>query len=258
MITVVLPISRTKYLDRVLGPLSGQTRRADSLIVVFEGSDSEFETVKKKVNALGFGDVICVKSLNKLPGISISDRRRNISGIHNQIAGLIRHDSSEDWVFSIEDDGILPPDALERLLRVVDSHPNVGIATGVELGRWGSPYVGAWTVDDIHEAKNITSLDSKAKSLGTIEEIDACGLYCALIRADKYVSHHFFMNNGLGPDVNLGIFVRMEGLRNYIDWGVHVTHLTTFWGRDAEIPATDTSVQVSMTRLRDNIWQINT
>jgi hypothetical protein len=44
-----------------------------------------------------------------------------------------------EYVFLIEEDGALPPDALSRLLADYKAHPYAGFIEGVELGRWGSP-----------------------------------------------------------------------------------------------------------------------
>lgn len=256
MITVILPVSRTKYLDRVLESLKNQTYKADNLVVIHDGSDAEFVVVRNKIAELDFENKLCVKSYNDGPGANIHDRRKNIANIHNQFREIISDTSLEHWLFSIEDDGILPPDALERLLKVAKSQPYVGMVTGVELGRWGSPYVGAWRVDNKNNVTKIWSIQNKSRDTDEVEDIDACGLYCALIRANRYRSHHFFTNNGLGPDVNLGLSMRREGLRNYIDWGVHVTHLTSFSGLEVEISATDNAVKIAMTHIKDNVWQI--
>lgn len=129
------------------------------------------------------------------------------------------------------------------------------MVTGVELGRWGLPYVGAWRVDNINDTNSISSAPSRTAD-GVVEEIDASGLYCALIRSDMYQKHQFYYNNGLGPDVNLGLFLRRNGFKNYIDWSIHVTHLTSFMGDDIEIPATSKSHAVTLKRTSHNSWQL--
>jgi len=93
-----------------------------------------------------------------VPTSTIPQRRERIANIHNQIRGLISDDT--DWIFSIEDDGILPENALSWLVNDVQNYPAVGLVTGVELGRWGVPYVGAWRVDDVMKARKITSMES--------------------------------------------------------------------------------------------------
>lgn len=251
MITAVLPISRTVYLKRVLDALLSQTVRPDNTIVIYDGDDIGARVANGLVSSVP--GCIFMRSNNRKVGLNISDRRRNISNNHNQFKGLI---GDCDWVFSVEDDSIIPNDALEKLLATARSRQNVGMVTGVELGRWGAPYVGAWSVDDPMNVKKIQSLPNKTKENVGVEEIDACGLYCALIRADKYKENNFHAYNGLGPDVNLGIFLRKNGFKNYIDWSIHVTHLTSLSGIEVEIPATDTSVVLSLTHIHGNVWQL--
>lgn len=251
-ITTILPISRISYLDRVLESLLNQTIKTQNLIVVFDGNQTDFLTVRNKVVELDFDNVLCVPSINNRPAFSIHERRWHIVNIHNQIRELI---VDCDWIFSIEDDGILPPDALHRLLKVVRDKEDVGMVTGVELGRWGVPYVGAWRIDDVLYPKKLSSLESRASETPFVEEIDACGLYCALIRADSYKQHFFDTKNGLGPDVNLGVFLRQQGYKNYIDWGIHVTHLTNMMGEEKEIHATDQSRVVTLTLQYGSTWK---
>jgi glycosyltransferase involved in cell wall biosynthesis len=251
-ITTILPVSRISYLDRVLDSLLAQTYKPQNLIVIFDGNERDFLTVRNKVVELDFDNVLCVASHETVPAFSIHERRWHIVRIHNQARELI---GDADWIFSIEDDGILPPNALERLVNVVKEKEDVGMVTGVELGRWGVPYVGAWRVDDVANPRKVASLESHASETPFIEELDGCGLYCALIRADKYKEHTFDTRNGLGPDVNLGLYLRQQGFKNYIDWGIHVTHLTNHGGVEKEIHATDQSRVVSLTLAYGNTWK---
>lgn len=249
IITAILPISRIQYLDRVIESLVNQTVKPNYLLVVFDGSENEYVLARNKIIELDYEGVRFVKSNSIAVAHSIPDRRRHITNIHNQIREIIQ---DSDYIFSIEDDGILPPQALEKLIKSMKD--DVGLVTGVELGRWGTRYVGAWTVDNIAEPKQVTSVENKTYD-DFVEEIDACGLYCALIKADLYKSHDFFTNNGLGPDVNLGLYIRQQGYKVLIDWSIHVTHLT-FRGHDQiEIKATDESRVISLTLLSGSTWK---
>ncbi len=250
-ITTILPVSRTKYLDKVLESLKNQTYKPNNLIVIFDGYDKDFIEVRNKVVALEYDNVLCVPSENQNTAFTIADRRNHIVNIHNQAKEYI---GECDWIFSIEDDGILPLDALEKLVKNTTKYDNVGMFTGVELGRWGMPYVGAWHVDNLEEPTVSTSLVSRVNE-DAVEELDGCGLYCALIRADMYKEHIFYTRNGLGPDVNLGLFLRQKDFKNYIDWSIHVTHLTYNNGMEIEIPATSESHSISLTLLSGNTWQ---
>lgn len=250
-ITAILPVSRTQYLDRVIESLLNQTVVPRNLVVVFDGIDSEYLSVRNRIVQLEGINTVCVVSRNDSIAHSISERRMHIVNVHNQMREII---ADCDWVFSIEDDGILPPDALEKLIKNTTKYDNVGMVTGVELGRWGIRYVGAWRVDNVFEPKNVKSLENKATE-GGVEELDGSGLYCALIRADCYKSHEFFTNNGLGPDVNMGLYVRQQGFNNYIDWSIHVTHLTSKNGQEVEIPATEKASSISLLLLSGSTWK---
>lgn len=248
MITAILPVSRVGYLDRVLESLKNQTSKIDRLIVVVD-SDEDFTEVRNKVIGQPYDRVLCVRSNNTRPAFAIAERRQHIANIHNQLRDLI----DTDWVFSVEDDGVLPPDALTKLIVDANELNNVGLVTGVELGRWGVPYVGIWFVDDVHEPKKIVSAENKSPQ-NLIEPIDGCGLYCTLIRSKLYKEHEFGTYNGLGPDVNFGLYCRQRRYTNHVDWSIGVTHLTNRHGVEMEIPATDLSQLVTLTLMGNKVW----
>lgn len=248
-------MSRILYLDQVLDSLINQSyEERTALLVVVDGSDDLYVKVHNKLASIPLNDVLCVKSTNwgETP-TTIPQRRQRITNIHNQIKSLVGEDV--DWIFSIEDDGVLPVNALSWLVNDAQNYPGVGLVTGAELGRWGIPYVGAWKVNDLEKPTRVTSMESKVGSTN-VEEIDACGLYCALIRADLYKMHNFTSGNGLGPDINLGLEFRQLGWKNYIDWHVPVTHLTEKNGQTLEIPATDKALQINLTRLDEYTWHV--
>ncbi len=246
-ITTVLPVSRIKYLDRVLESLKKQTVQPQNLIVVWDGHDEEYLQVRNKISALEY-ETLCVTSTNLSPAFTIPDRRRHIVNVHNQMRELVE---DCDWIFSIEDDGILPEDALEKLLDKSRIYIDVGMITGVELGRHDNRYVGAWKVDNVFEPTKIESLSFTDEG---VQELDGCGLYCALIRPDLYKSHEFYTKNGLGPDVNLGLHIKQQGYKNYIDWSIHITHLGNIFGEEVEIKASDKSHVVKMFLLSGSTW----
>jgi glycosyltransferase involved in cell wall biosynthesis len=250
-ILTILPVSRIQYLNYVLDSLLNQSYKGHTaLLVVVDGSNDLFVRVRNIIASTSLNDVLCVQSLNGGDAaFTIPQRRQRITNIHNQIRTLIGDDI--EWIFSIEDDGVLPINALSWLVNDVQSYPNAGLVTGVELGRWGIPYVGAWRADDVNNPQKITSMASKAGT-SAVEEIDACGLYCALIRADLYKQHEFTCANGLGPDINLALELRQCGFNNYIDWFVPVTHITEKMGQTVQIPATNKALVINLTPLGDS------
>ena len=251
-VIAVLPISRMKYIDRVLQSLENQTLKPKILCVIVDKklNSAEDERLKELLGGLTMR-VVVGESPNKEVGFGIEERRQNISNLHNEFQDLIYKAVGKNlnkalsyrWVFSLEDDGILPPHAIERLISVA-TEKHACLVSGVELGRWGLPYVGAWKADDCKNPQKITSM----KRGDSVEEIDASGLYCMLVHLIHYMRHHFHCDNGLGPDVNFGLDFKSRGGKSYIDWGVKVTHLTSDFDGEKEIPADSESHQVELSK----------
>lgn len=197
-----------------------------TLLCYVDGDSRLFERVRTYVAASKFKDPKCLHRGSKNPGPlhGLLDRRWRITQIKNESRDLIPDCT---YVFSIEDDTIVPPHALSQLLMDYAAHPYAGFVQGVELGRWGVPYVGAWKADDPYEPTKIESVMPPDVRDGTAE-IDAGGFYCYLTKRETYVKHEYatFDNNTLGPDVNFGISLRREGYQNYVDWRVSCEHKT--------------------------------
>jgi len=156
-----------------------------------------------------------------------------------------------EYVFLIEDDGIMGPDALSRLLADHQAYPYAGFVEGVELGRWGIPMVGAWRTDDVYDP---TKLESAMPGSG-VEEIDAGGLYATLMRYDLSNKHEFKpWGDTLGPDFDMGIQLRQQGYKNFIDWSVAVEHCKP--DGTSIHPRATSPVQMRFTR-EGNSWSGN-
>ena len=142
--TIILPISRDQHLLKVFASLEllECDRERTSLLAVVDGEPDLFRTALNLVEQSKFAQRLCVQG--DIPGprkeFSINTRRRRIAAIHNEIRKLIK---PCEYVFLIEDDGVLPAHALSRLLADYQAHPYAGFIEGVELGRWGIPHVGA-------------------------------------------------------------------------------------------------------------------
>jgi hypothetical protein len=219
---IILPVSREQHLLRVFASLEVLEcdRERTGLLVYVDGDEALYEVAANLVDQSKFADRQCIRG--DIPGpckeFSINTRRRRIAAIHNEIRKLIK---PCEYVFLIEDDGILPPNALSRLLSDYLAHPHAGFIEGVELGRWGIPHVGAWRADDVYDP---TKLESAMPGSG-VEEIDAGGLYATLTRYDLYRKHEFKpWGDTLGPDFDMGIELRRLGHKNFIDWSVQLEH----------------------------------
>jgi hypothetical protein len=238
--TIVLLASRNQHLLKVFASLEllECDRERTSLLAFVDGEADVFLTTRNLVEQSKFSERLCVQG--EIPGprreFSINTRRRRIAAIHNEIRKLIK---PCEYVFLIEDDGVLPAHALSRLMADYQAHPYAGFIEGVELGRWGIPHVGAWRADDVYDTKRLESamparpelLNEAGSAIGrvpdeVVEEIDAGGLYACLTRYRHYVDHEFQPYEGcaFGPDIEWGIALRRQGYRNYLDWSVAVEH----------------------------------
>jgi hypothetical protein len=222
-VTIFIPISRPEHLDRLFHSLEVLDCDAEqtNLLTYVDGDQELFLKTRNLTQQSKFVERLCVHRgvQRRTPQFGLRERRKRIAAIKNESKTLI---GECDYIFGIEDDTIVPSHALAQLLSDYASYPHAGFIEGVELGRWGIPYVGAWRADDVYEPTKIESLMPGHD----VEEIDAGGFYCYLTRRDLYISHEYkpFGYNDLGPDVDYGLYLRRNGYKNYIDWRVKCEH----------------------------------
>lgn len=237
-VTIVIPISRSDYAEKLFHSLEMLTcnREKTNLLTYVDGDWRLFEKIRNMTIQSKFNERLCVQRNKGLPQVgSVPMRRKRIADIHNELVQLL---NKADYLFFIEDDTLVPSNALEKLLRGYATYPYAGFISGIELGRWGFPHLGAWKVDDVYEPKTITSIPK-----GTdYESVDAAGFYCFLTKFDTYKNHTFkLFEDVLGPDVDFGITLRQQGLLNYVDHSIQCAHLS----KDGPITLTNTEpVQV--------------
>jgi hypothetical protein len=254
-------VSRSKYLEKVISSLElldcDQSRT--NILCIVDGDDALYLRTRNLINDTKFNERLVVRAEVQEPTMQfdIPTRRRHIAAMHNQARALITHDRG--YVFSVEDDTTFGSQTLNKLLRVANTERGFGYVEGVELGRWGVPYVGAWVADDIYNPMIINSIEN----VNPVPEgypptpIDAGGLYCALIRADLYKQHTFTCDNGLGPDINFGIENRQLGFRNFILWQVPCIHHYEEMGKEKTITPSAESKVVTMIKENNTKWHVN-
>jgi len=218
-VTILLLVSREAHLEEVFKSLEDLKCNVSetALLVIVNGDNHLFVKTRNMVVETKYQESLClqVKPKRKIRQFDIGGRRKAIAELHNFAKAHI----NTEYVFGVEDDTIIPFYALEMLgENFVDG---VGMIEGVEMGRWGVPYIGAWTADNVFEPTEITSLPM---SEGLVE-IDAGGFYCFLTKAEYYVAHTFKpFEGGLGPDVDYALALRRQGLKNYALFDVECIH----------------------------------
>jgi hypothetical protein len=242
-ITVILPISRLDNLKRVLRPIVSKYE-LNLLAIV----DIDYNLREKISLVLSESDLIYkIVYLNnkKGPLHDISSRRLRICEIHNEAKKHI----DSDFVFGVEDDTVIPEGTIDTLVENYGQFKNIGLIEGVEMGRWGVPYVGAWRFDNVENPSLISSILPKTG----LEEIDGSGFYCFLVKAELYKNHDFglYENNLLGPDVEFSVSLRKQGLQNYINWDIDCIHIS-----NKEISLRNTKPKIIEFRKTDR-WRQN-
>lgn len=225
-VCIVLTVSRSEHLPAIFAALEVMQCNAEQtgLLVITDGDAGLHVLTRNFCEQSKFASRLCVQypSGRKLSEYAIQQRRMRISAIKNFSK---QHIPDCQYVLGIEDDGAVSPNALEQLLRAYGEHPFAGFISGVQLGRHGLPHVGAWKADDVYDPTMISSL-MPAEGL---EEVDAAGWFLYLTKREHYIGYEYrpFDNNQLGPDVQWGIELRRQGLRNFLDWALKIEHRTT-------------------------------
>lgn len=261
MITILLTVSRFDYLEKVITAIEllECDRMTTNFLCIVDGEDDLYLRARNLVSDTKFNERLTVRAVldDNRSRLNVETRRKRIAAIHNQARNLIQHTTG--YVLSIEDDTTFNPLSLRRLVDVASRQRAFGMAEGVELGRWGVPYVGAWRADDIYDTKELKSIENiYPVPIGQpATNIDAGGLYFALINADLYKQHIFTCDNGLGPDVNFGLENRRLGYENFIVWQVPCTHYNSVMGKEITLNPSDKTTIVTLTKQNNTKWTVS-
>lgn len=249
--TIVMPVSRRDFLKRIFAQFDMMTIKNEetNLLVYVDGDQELFQLARNFVMNSRFKEKLCVYRRKGLPSVNhIHSRRKRIAEIHKEIRTMI---GQCDYIFLVEDDTLLPLNALEKLLKAYSQNPYAGFITGVQIGRWGFTVPGIWRVDNPYAVNKVSSLLPNTDN--TFEEIDAAGFYCCLTKRDNYIKTEFDpFSTILGPDVSYGIELRKQGYKNYVDWSINTSHLT----KRGEIKVQNTVLQqISFSLVDSDKWE---
>lgn len=220
--TIIVPISRTKFLTQFFASLNALECDVNTtrLLVMIDGDLRLYEKAQLFVAGSKFIKREIVFRNKGLPSDShVRGRRQRIADIHNQIKQYV---PDCEYVFLLEDDTLIPANALSRLLvrfEYLSEKSNVGFVSGIEIGRHGFSHIGAWIMPTKDRIESI--------KLGNgIKRVDAAGLYCCLTKREHYMNNIFEpYEKILGPDVDFGISLSLKGYKNYIDYDIKCEHL---------------------------------
>lgn len=222
MVTIVLLVSRNFLLDKLflaLNELECQTTETNLLCIV-DGDLKLFLRTKKMVSISKFGEKLCIRADSTNPSRSQVQRRKRVAELHNMASQYI---GEADYILTIEDDGIIPKDALVKLLKHM-KNLDAGFVSGLELGRWTTAYPGGWLFDNPEEPNELRSVTLPDKP--GLVKIHAAGWYCCLVKKQLYEGFPHSPDRHWGPDINFGRIISSQGHHNYMDTSIVVDHHT--------------------------------
>lgn len=150
------------------------------------------------------------------PAKEMADRRKRIAENQTKLQEIVEAYKEYDFVWQLEGDGVLPENALEKLIEDFKQYPDAGYITGSEIGRHGLYHIGAWV------NFTDTSFESINHHLKGVQPIDASGFYCLLAKREAFLSGKASWNGEpYGPDVVWGLSIRYT---KYIDLDLEIGH----------------------------------
>lgn len=152
-------------------------------------------------------------------------RRRN--RIAEMLTFASKHIGDTDFVYMVEDDTDVKPNALQSLMAshkaFEDAGVKVGIVEGVQVGRHGYRMIGAWRMNDLHNPTVMETIPYNQSDL--YDKIDGGGLYCFVVRTPLFKAHAWtWQYECFSVDTTFGISLRKQGYQNFIDWMVQTGH----------------------------------
>jgi hypothetical protein len=157
---------------------------------------------------------------------------------------------NSEYVFGLEDDALVPTDAFSRLLGHIDNKSSVGIASGVQMGRWRTQMVGVWKIEPVIEPRIVRTVPFNGG-----DEADGVGWYCYVTRTNLYKRANYrYEAECLGPDVCYAWDLRKQGYKVAIDWSVICPHVTQY---GIFIPREDNTETIEWVKEGDS-WNVPT
>lgn len=220
-ILLFIPLTR---LERVL-PLREQIdrliyRERIKKILIIIDSELTQEYVEKV-----FSEATVIKTKNRsVHEHNVNYRRLRITDVFK----LAQKNIPEgiEYIFCLEDDSLIGEDTLLNLINGYKLYKwqgvNIGLFSGIQVGRWGIKMVGGWLADDVNDPKCLETIPYKQEL--NVEEVDASGFYCFITEARLFREANFCYNE-FGPDINFGLELRRKGYRNFIDRSIIAGHV---------------------------------
>lgn len=224
--SIFIPFTRYWVLERFLKSLEDMQLDKENSELIFY-NDTQDEDLQKALLLWleRFGPKFngaCLYQSGKVPPseFDVAYRRERICAMKEGSKDLL---SDTQYVFCLEDDTIAPANSFVRLLEHIISDNRLAIVSGVEVGRWAIPMIGAWDIDSLDDPHRLSSVPYRDS--GT-QKVDACGWYCYITPTPLYKAAHYRQaSESFGPCETYTWDLRREGYEALIDWELPCEHM---------------------------------
>lgn len=228
-ITIFMPITRAWRIPEIAKMLWNiDTGGRDcKLLICIDNSEITKQRVEDNLNKweLPFSYAIIHTNKHPVGEVNMATRRNRIKDMLEFSKPYI---PDTDFVFMVEDDTEIKPDAMISLLTDYENLAAVGVKVGLiegaQVGRHGYRMIGGWRMDDLNDPQVMETIPFTRSTL--LEKIDGGGLYCMLTPTKLFKAHKWQWHaECFSVDVMYGIELRKQGYQNFIDWSVEAGHV---------------------------------
>ena len=149
----------------------------------------------------------------------------------NKLAGMAV-EMDADYILWFDSDMVFQPDTLERMMKVMDEHPEVDVLSGLYFRR-GHPFTPVlFSKLEVNEKGTLDFEDYKELP-DELFEIAGCGFGCVLMRTEMLLDIAAKEGGGMwfspianaGEDCAFCIRARENGYRIFCDPNIHLGHM---------------------------------
>jgi len=228
-LTIFIPLSRPWRIDRMveqLGKLNTDGFQTTLLFVVDNAEIKEGHITEAfdKYELPRYKTIFHFTNNPPASEHNANARRDRIKNVWLIAAEKVSNDA--DFVMTVEDDTDFDANALQALMSNYDNltaaGKQVGLVSGVQVGRWGLKMIGAWRADNVEDPKVWETIPFTRTEI--LEAVDAAGFYCFVTPAHLFKSAKYEWG-WFGCDVMYGLECRQKGFENFIDWTVETGHV---------------------------------
>lgn len=141
-------------------------------------------------------------------------------------------DLEADYILWLDSDMVFPPDTLERMMKVLDEHPEIDVLSGLYFRR-GAPFTPVLFSKLEENEAGVVEFEGLEEVPSGLFEVAGCGFGCVLMRTELLLDIAAKEGGGVwftpklnaGEDCALCLRARANGYRIFCDPDIHLGHM---------------------------------